>query len=151
MKTQIVNEISRDLLLLMPMFHEKLIKPSEGLMSDSLSRMQFFTINILMHDGLASMTELSSKMEMPKQQMTKIINRLCDAGFVERLYDKADRRIIRIKVTTSGETYLKDNRARLIELVSINVSKLEDSDIEEMRRATDSLTRILPKIGKITG
>lgn len=149
MKKLLVNEISRDLLSLIPIFHEKLIKPSEGLLGGGLSRILFFTLSIIKTEGLITMTELSAKMEMPKQQMTKIINRLCEVGFVERLYDKADRRIIRIGMADPGKNYISDYMERLLELIAENIGNLEDHDIKDMKNSVECLVRILPKMGKI--
>jgi DNA-binding MarR family transcriptional regulator len=150
LKTQSVEEISRDLLSLIPIFQEKLIKPSEDLFYDGMSRLRFFTIGIIKSEGPISMTALSSKMEMPKQQMTKIINRLCESNLVERTYDQKDRRIIRIAMTPSGNDYIDGYIKKLLIMTAGNIEKLSDQDIRDMKSATETLVRVLPKLGRMT-
>lgn len=43
---------------------------------------------------------------MPKQQMTKMVNRLIEADFVERVLAPDDRRLIKLKLTENAMEYL---------------------------------------------
>ncbi|MDD3243316.1 MAG: MarR family transcriptional regulator [Eubacteriales bacterium] len=86
---------------------EKIQKPFGDIFKEKLSTMQFSTMSILKRYGLLTMGELAEKMNMPKQQMTQIVNKLVEIGFAVRHSDEHDRRIIRISTTQEGDALLR--------------------------------------------
>ena len=52
------------------------------------------------------MTQLASLTKMPKQQMTKMADRLVEHGFVTRYADPDDRRIVMIRLTDKAKEYI---------------------------------------------
>jgi DNA-binding MarR family transcriptional regulator len=54
-------------------------------------------------DGSATMGELSEALNIPLSTATRLVNRLDRSGYVERLTDPKDRRIVRIVLTEEGK------------------------------------------------
>ena len=52
------------------------------------------------------MTELANFARMPKQQMSKLVDKLVEGGFAERLSDPDDRRVIRLRATEKADEYV---------------------------------------------
>ncbi len=50
-----------------------------------------------------TMSELSANLNLPFSSTPRLIDWLVRAGFVERLPDPRDRRVVRVHMTTSGE------------------------------------------------
>ena len=54
-------------------------------------------------DGSATMGELSDALNIPLSTATRLVNRLDRSGYVERLTDLKDHRIVRIVLTDEGK------------------------------------------------
>jgi DNA-binding MarR family transcriptional regulator len=68
-----------------------------------------------------TMSELSAQLGLPFSSATRLVDWLVRAGFVERLPDAHDRRVVRVQMTISGEQlyqigmdYNKQQIARLL-------------------------------------
>ncbi|MCX6355000.1 MAG: MarR family transcriptional regulator [Candidatus Aureabacteria bacterium] len=64
---------------------------------------QVFLLDHLAREGESTMTGLARFMHVSTPAMTGIINRLVRAGYCERVYDPNDRRIIKMRLTSSGQ------------------------------------------------
>ena len=56
------------------------------------------------------MTEIGEKLFISKPNVTTLIDKLIEKGLTERLSDKQDRRIIKIKVTKKGLAFVEKNK-----------------------------------------
>ena len=83
--------LERELFLTVPLLHDRLIKPFEGLLRQGFSPMQFYTLVLLRRKTSMAMTELAANFHIPKQQMTRIVNRLAELELVQRTGDPGDR------------------------------------------------------------
>lgn len=92
------------------------------------------------------MTELSQQMNMCKQQMTPLIDKLIDNGFVNREHDSADRRSLRISLTSEGADLLKNIQQNVLEILTQKVECLDQKDLESLHTALDDFYRIFKKI-----
>ena len=95
------------LLAIMPQWHYWFAKPFKRLLDDGVSLEMYYCIQFLRLNGeTMTMSELAATTGMTKQQMTKIVNRLIEHNFVERVSDPDDRRIIRLKIKDKAESYI---------------------------------------------
>lgn len=67
-----------------------------------ITLMQFFVLEFLNREGESKMTELAHFTNVTTAAMTGIVDRLVRDGYVERVYDNNDRRIVKVKLTQSG-------------------------------------------------
>lgn len=69
-----------------------------------------------------TMGDLSSQLGMPLSSSTRIMDSLVNAGFVERVNDPHDRRIVRIQMTDTGQglfqSALAYNKQRILHILS---------------------------------
>lgn len=101
-------KIQEMLLELLPQWNYKIAKPFKQLQDEGVSLEMYYCIKTLQWGGgIMTMSELGNYTKMPKQQMTKMVNRLVEQEFVERVYDPSDRRIIKIKLTDTAQNYLE--------------------------------------------
>ncbi len=102
------NEIQELLLDIIPAWHYWFARPFKRMLHDGVSLDMYYCIQTLRrHNGNMTMTELANFANMPKQQMSKIVDRLVDGGFAERLSDPGDRRIIRLRPTEKADEYVQ--------------------------------------------
>lgn len=102
-----VNELQELLLDAIPGWHFWFVRPFKKLLDEGVSLDMYYCIQALRRHGEPlTMTELSRFARMPKQQVSKMVDRLVDTGFVERLSDPDDRRVIRLRTTAQAEEYI---------------------------------------------
>lgn len=95
------------LLSLLPMWNYRVAKPFKQMLASGVSLEMYHCLKTLEWlGGAASMTELARWGHMQKQQATKLVNRLVEQGFVVRIDDPADRRVVRIQMTDKATEYI---------------------------------------------
>lgn len=103
-------------------------------------------MEVLTISGPVTMTDFSDRVNIKKQQATKLVNRLVERGFVERLYDKNDRRTIKIIITPEGRDFLANNNTRSVDGLMEIISDMEDeSAFYESLKKTNEFISKLPK------
>ena len=98
-----------------------------------------------------TMGELSTELGIPLSSSTRLVDGLVGANFIERIPDKNDRRIVRVKMTVTGreiyQAVMKFNKQRIAHMLSkftpdeqvqlLNLmNKLFDSLVEEAENET---------------
>ena len=79
---------------------------------------------ILHKNGSMTMGDLSSATSIPKSTTTRMVTWMVDSGYVERIQDDEDRRIMRIRLTDSGLELLLAARAQIRELANRFLERL---------------------------
>ena len=101
------NEIQELLLDTIPAWHYWFARPFKRMLNDGVSLDMYYCIQSMRRSGhTMTMTELANFARMPKQQMSKLVDRLVDGGFAERLSDPDDRRVIRLRATAKADEYI---------------------------------------------
>lgn len=111
-----------------------------------ISRQQFDVLSIIYDKGQVTMGELCKEISSACSTATDLADKLERAGYVERLREKSDRRVVRLSILPKGEKLLKtvvDNRAdslgKLLE--SFEYDELMNT-ISFLETLTDKLERI---------
>ena len=121
----------QNLLLVMPDWHSKLVKPFR---------------ETLRACGTATMSELAHQMKVPKQQMTKLVDRLSQSRFVERVQGTDDRRVTWIRLTPGAVSYLDEYYLKNTAFIQMLEEKLTQDELERLNDAVEALEEILPKL-----
>lgn len=101
------REIQELLLAMLPQWYCAVVKPFKQRMGDGVSMDMYYCLRTLLwQNEQLTMSELGRLMHVPKQQMTKLGNRLIECGFVERISDPQDRRIVRLMITDRGRSFI---------------------------------------------
>ncbi len=105
----------------------KEIEEHFGMSSARISTLLAFTEKSVMR-----MNELSKAMALNTSTSTRMVDGLVKDGFVDRLYDKVDRRIVAVELTVKGKKKTKDiKQFRDMYFKSIKY-KVKDKGKEEM-------------------
>lgn len=141
-----ITRIQESLLALLPLWNYKITKPFKQLLNEEISLEMYYCIQTLQWVGEPmSMTELTQFMRMPKQQMTKLVGRLVESGFVKRTYDAADRRVIRLSVTDKAEEYIAKYLTEDAGYFRKLMEAMTEEDRGDFRGAVETLIRVLAK------
>ncbi len=96
--------------------------------------------------GTVSMSEIGANMEISKPYMTALVDKLVTEGLVERVEDPKDRRVVRIRITTTGRDLHREFMKRARERVVSRLSALEPEDIETFHVSIRNIRDILSKL-----
>lgn len=91
------------------------------------------SINEYSSKGVKS-SDLSKFLSITKPAVSKLINILEDKGFVNRIADKSDRRVVYINITKDGEQILAEETKMFKEFTNRIVEKMGEEDTDEMIR-----------------
>ena len=117
-------DLTQELFQLMKQFPRPKLKQSS---IDGLTRSEYELLVMLVMSakdgkGAFTVTEISNLLQVTPAGVTHLLNPLEEAGYIERLPDPHDRRIVRIGLTDKGtqtaETLISEVREKLIGLVN---------------------------------
>lgn len=116
-------EIEMHLVMIRNLFtdlFQQMVMSSKGLMGFSVNSSQLKAMAAFHEDRRYSMGELCKIAKVKMPCMTEVVDRLVAEGFVERIRDTGDRRVVRVQLTARGKkTHASILQAREKELMNI--------------------------------
>lgn len=116
---------------------EKVLK--EDIARYSLNPAEFGVLEYLYHKGSQPMANLSKKLLMANSSMTYVVDKLVSVGLVERIENQEDKRSHYVKLTKTGEEYIKNIFPSHEEKIDAIFSSLT---MEEVKVLADLLKKI---------
>ncbi|MCM1126453.1 MAG: MarR family transcriptional regulator [Lachnospiraceae bacterium] len=144
-----VKEIQKDLLLLLPHWNYRIIRPIKQLLDDGVSLEMYYCLQMLRTSGAVTMTKFSEMINMPKHQLSKMSNRLFEQNFIERIYDPADRRITKIKITDTAVSYMDKFRSDNTDCYHEFMDYLEPSELNRFGEAVRTILELFCKVSEM--
>jgi DNA-binding MarR family transcriptional regulator len=138
------DRIAEDVVSIPPLFHKTFLC-SDARMTATLAS-QYRMLMILERDGPLPMTELGKRLFVSKPYVTLIVDRILKDGYVERLPDEEDRRMIRVMLTRQGTEYLHEIRSLLKEVARKRLADLDPGDLWVLCISLENVRTILAKI-----
>lgn len=108
--------------------HKKLKKPLQ-IEAEKLG-LTYTEVQVLYHltQGEKNVTSLAKLVDVNKSTMVEVLDKLDRLGYISRERDAEDRRVVRVKITESGEKILEQVRARYKDLINSLLEKVKDND-----------------------
>ena len=101
----------------------------------------------MLHDvGTMSVSEISRRLGIAKPNITPLVDRLFESGYVDRQHDENDRRVVNIVLQPAGEEKLAAICATISRQIQSQVESLTVSEFRELDDALDSVVRILSSL-----
>jgi DNA-binding MarR family transcriptional regulator len=88
-----------------------------------------------------TMKELASMMRVTSPSATSFVDRLVKLGFVSRATDATNRRLVRLRVTETGSSALKDMMSERSKVLSDMMSVLSSDDQAALKSIMEKLIR----------
>ncbi len=145
-ETRISEIFVKNLLAVMPGWHSKLVRPFKEKLSREMSLETYYCLETLRVCGTVTMTELARRLKIPKQQVTKLVDKLEEHRFIERIAKADDRRSVCIRLTPSAITYLDEYYVKNTAFIRTLEDQLTEEEIIQLDEAVRTLGRILPKL-----
>ena len=142
METTDKKAIAESFSHLLALLHQKFIQP----VAFPLPPNHFGTLICLGNYGTQTITELSSRLKISKQQMSPIIDRLYKSGYISREKDNQDRRNVNITMTAEGFALLFDHHKKIVQLFEAKLMNLTDqAELAELAKSELTLQRLITK------
>jgi DNA-binding MarR family transcriptional regulator len=93
-------------------------------------------------DGPLTLGELAAHEQVAPPTITKVIGKLEDAGFVDRIPDPADRRVCRVELTPAGRQQLDANRTRRTAWLAQRLAALPQADRDRLDDLVEMLEHL---------
>lgn len=132
---------------IMPLFQKKLMRrPKCREHRDNLNHSHFQIMVVLKEQGKSSISDVAKKLLISTPNMTKLLNKLIDEEFVERIPDSKDRRIINIALTNKGIQHLDNAFHELMSNLKDRLSPLPDKQLDKLNNSLENLKEVLNEI-----
>jgi DNA-binding MarR family transcriptional regulator len=92
--------------------------------------------------GPLTLGELAELERVASPTITKVIGLLHEKGLVDKITDPADRRFVRVQLTTEGEALLARTRARKTAWLARQLQDLSPDEVERLVAAADVLEHL---------
>ena len=100
----------------------------------------------LEQNGSMSISEIAKKLGIYKPNMTPILDKLIQEGFIIRSEDPKDRRILRIEHTKKADDFLREQMEKLEQIFAHKMSNLSKNDLTTLINSSAELNNILSKL-----
>lgn len=121
-------------------------KVMRGLQVGGISKMQLELLFKISSENGKPMSYYSERMVIPKSNLTVLSDKLIKEGYVERIYDRNDRRIIILSITKKGEEILTEHRNMVKKAILKKLEGISDQDIQRLNVLIKEMKEILGKI-----
>ena len=104
---------------------------------------QLFVLKTIYESKQMTVSAVAEEIGVSLSAITAFINKLVKAGFVRRLRNKGDRRLVWLTVTHQGEEMLKTCLAKREQVLMKYLGQLPEEDLRQLGRIFEKLLAIL--------
>ena len=123
------------------LLHMDLVQREHG---TPLSHVQ--VLAMLQDVGTMSVSEISRRLGIAKPNITPLVDRLFESGYVDRQHDENDRRVVNIVLLPAGEEKLSAIRTTISRQIQGQVENISVSEFRELNESLSSIVRILASL-----
>ena len=112
-----------------------------------VNSLPFFTLIALdsWADEDYTMSDLADKLQITRQQFSRLINALEEKGLVERIHDTANRRRVYIRICEPGRVIMNDLKQAMLTATLDGLRSYSKDELADMDRCLCRLTELMEK------
>ncbi len=141
-----LGKLSKDFFGLIMQLHKDVVKPEEFMKGLPIPPSHGKVIFYLAHKGPSSVSNIAKDLCISKPNMTPIIDKLLETGYVNRYEDPNDRRVLRIEITVKAHEAFRMKRDVAMDLLKEKLSTLNDEDLKSLDGVMSEFSRILSNL-----
>ena len=128
MEAQVSPSLSQQFVEIMVLLHNNFGRQTQV----PLPLNQFGVLCVLMDTQGMTITDISRQLNISKQQMTNIIDKLVSAGYVSKEPDPVDRRRLVITISRKGKKLLEDHMEQFRQRFESHAQNLTRDERQEL-------------------
>jgi DNA-binding MarR family transcriptional regulator len=133
------RQIAEEVAVLMPMIARRIFL--KFFQAIDITQTQIFTIMALVEKSPCPLHELSEKLQISAPTVTGIVDRLEKSGYVRRIHDISDRRVVNVDLTAKGKALAKKTKTTIKKKWEVLLAKLSQKDQENYVRILRKVQR----------
>jgi DNA-binding MarR family transcriptional regulator len=111
-----------------------------------ITKTQFYILLVAYHDQNLSMSQIASAISSSKEQTTRAVTNLEEAGYLRRHHDDKNRRVVHVELTDTGLEMIRQIRQNMIEGVEERMGVLSEEEVRDFDAAAHTVRKLLMKI-----
>ena len=141
-----VERIAQGIFQAQPLMKKRLAKLSAIQSEQGIPLSHVQVLAMLEEVGSMSVSEISKRFGIAKPNITPLVDRLVNAGLVDRVRSETDRRVVNIVILDEGRNRLRQIQDALNSHVASWQNVLSEEDFARLDRALIDIVEILGKI-----
>lgn len=141
-----LDNIPSDLYMLLLSLNRRFFNPNEALKTLELAPSHAKVLIYLIHKGPTSISNIARELGISKPNMTPIIDKLVNAGYVTRYCDTNDRRVVLIKYTDTACSISEALEKLTKEKITEKIKDLNEDELKILAESINNILNLLPKI-----
>lgn len=119
--------------------------PMQTSKSSGLNRTQLSVLLELTGEDNQTLSGLAKQVSVTNQSMTAISSKLVELGYVERVYNSANRREVALHITDAGRKFQEETLHSEIQHVTEALRNLNNSDFLLLQQCSEQLYALLER------
>lgn len=145
-ETDVVDSIAENLFIAQMLLRKRLLHLDAAPEAGGLPVSNMQILIMLNKTGAMSVSEISGRLSIAKPNITPMVDRLAEKGYVERLRDTEDRRVVNVAILEAGREKLVEIREGLRKQVAEWYHDISAADMKSLSDSLQNLTDILPQV-----
>jgi DNA-binding MarR family transcriptional regulator len=145
LEDQKIDEVAEGFLKIFPVVIKYFIQLGDKLSDPTYSYQEYQALHILKECGKLPISTVGAMLLISKPRMTVLVDKLTRAGFIKRVPNKEDRRIIKISLTEKGVAFTAAHRQNLKEGVIERFENLSSDEMDDFLSAMNTVQDVMAK------
>ena len=107
---------------------------------------QLMTLHFIKHNDNCKTSDIAYFLSVSPPDSSRIVETLVKKGFIERIYDEKDRRIIRLRITENGKKVFDNIKTELFLSFSKILEKINEQDAKALLIGMKALSHALKEL-----
>ena len=150
MKRSVLDSVVKDLLSITPLIRRsiqrKVVRTAFAQIEEDITLPHLEIMKILQEEGTKYIAEIGERLQIPKPQMTHLIDRLEKLQIAARQADTTDRRMSNIMLTDKGRRIIEELDQVINESIKVKLSFLTEEELQELSVSLKKLGDILYRL-----
>jgi DNA-binding MarR family transcriptional regulator len=148
MRDSDLNGDNNNLFAFMLYVNETLEKPFADCFRGEFTVLQLNVLCMLCTQGPMTVTELAALLHAPRQQISKLVEKLDEEGRIIRNPDRSDRRRVLISVEENTFRYIHAKREVFLKLFHRSMERMDGKEFSDFLAAVETINSVLTKISQ---
>ena len=141
-----IDNVAQNMFHILPLIKKRLLHMDLVQREHGTPRSHVQVLAMLSDVGTMSVSEISRRLGIAKPNITPLVDRLFESGYVDRQHDENDRRVVNIVLLPAGEEKLAAIRATIARQIQVQSEDLSVTEFRELNDSLASLVRILSSL-----
>ena len=142
-RQETLEKIARQVLTAAPVFKKKLVRPDIEQKDNPIPLSYVQVLAALDEADRLSVSEISARFDIAKPNITPLIDRMINAGYVTRERNAADRRVVHVVILDKGREKVRDTVEALRVCMDAWAKELDAGKLETLSDALETIRQLL--------